>query len=653
MLKIKRFASFITFLFVLSASYSQDKTIDSLKLIVQNPKIHDTVKLYSVLTAKLQKYRETDEKYFILNHMQGSYAMKCLKKKSSPEIHKVYVQCLADYYSSMMIEYKAKGDTLKALTAIDKSISLFKSEKLYIDMHYAIVEKGRFYVKIKEYEKAAACLFTSLRYFEKQPKATIAEIGTIYSSLAGLYSAQGNNEKAIKYSKKVIAFCNDTKYQEYSEGLEHSKFVAYSTIGVASRNLKKYDDAISNFNKALEIARKSDDSFKISYVFSRIGSVKLAQLKYDEAEGYLKEALKGDLNEQALANGYTGMAQLHFAKKEYDKAYSFITKGLGLSIKTNNIDLQEVGSDILFKLSVIRKDYKKALEMYQLHDQIVDSKKIETSKNALEKQQLKYDFEKKELKLKLDSEKKAATKNNWLIALSATLVLLLLGGYFYYRNSKQRQAITILEKNQIKQKLLITQMNPHFIFNSVQNIRGLINNKQNDDAVNYLDKFSKLTRQILENSNENYISLAEEVEMIENYLSIQQLLYDNKFTFTIDVHGDIDTESIFLPPMLAQPFIENAIKHGLSNMLENGKVDIHFYLKESKLFFEVSDNGKGFNSDKKSGNHKSLAMTITKERLISYTKNKDFIVQTDNLVTSEGIVQGAKVAFEIPYIYEN
>ena len=205
----------------------------------------------------------------------------------------------------------------------------------------------------------------------------------------------------------------------------------------------------------------------------------------------------------------------------------------------------------------------------------------------------------------------------------------------------------------MKQKLLITQMNPHFIFNSVQNIRSLINNKQNDEAVDYLGKFSRLTRQILENSNENYISLKEEAEMIENYLSIQQLLYENKFTYEVTIDDDIDVESIFLPPMLAQPFIENAIKHGLSNTLQNGRISVHFYLTGNKLFFEVTDNGKGFDTQAKAGNHKSLAMTITRERLVTYTNNKDFAVQTANLVAPDGAVSGAKVVFEVPFIYEN
>jgi LytS/YehU family sensor histidine kinase len=196
-------------------------------------------------------------------------------------------------------------------------------------------------------------------------------------------------------------------------------------------------------------------------------------------------------------------------------------------------------------------------------------------------------------------------------------------------------------------------MNPHFIFNSIDNIQSLIYNKQDTDAVNYLTKFSKLTRQILENSNENYISLLEEIEMTENYLVIQQLLYNNKFNFKIDIDALIDTQTILLPPMLTQPFIENAIKHGLNNKLENGMININFFLKESKLFFEVSDNGTGFDANKKATNHKSLAMTITKERLVNYSKNQDFEVQTDNIIDSNQNIVGAKIQFEIPYIYEN
>jgi sensor histidine kinase YesM len=196
-------------------------------------------------------------------------------------------------------------------------------------------------------------------------------------------------------------------------------------------------------------------------------------------------------------------------------------------------------------------------------------------------------------------------------------------------------------------------MNPHFIFNSIDNIQSLIYNKQDQEAVSYLTKFSKLTRQILENSNENYIPLSEELMMIDNYLVIQQLLYNNTFDFSITVEDEIDAETILLPPMLTQPFIENAIKHGIQNKMVGGSIDILFSLKDSKLYFEVKDNGSGFKNVPKAENHKSLAMIITKERLNIYTKKSDFTVLTENVLDQHEKVIGAKVIFEIPYIYEN
>ncbi|AZA92783.1 hypothetical protein EG343_20400 [Chryseobacterium nakagawai] len=114
-----------------------------------------------------------------------------------------------------------------------------------------------------------------------------------------------------------------------------------------------------------------------------------------------------------------------------------------------------------------------------------------------------------------------------------------------------------------------------------------------------------------------------------------------------------DTESYFIPPMLTQPFIENAIKHGIRNKDEKGVIEIVFSFDQEKLIFKIADNGLGFNDEKKQSGHKSMAMKITKERLLNYTQNKDFEVISENKVDAEGNIKGAKIIFEIPYIHEN
>lgn len=711
------------FLSTVFSSNAQDKIIDSLKNALRNPKLHDTTRLEMIHNVARTKFTNNfDPKFHQVVDMLGEIALKNYNKKNSPALQKKYATKLATYYSSLATRHLQREEYNKALLNYDKAIALYRANKAYDDMYTVYLTKSGVYKTTNETDKQIALIFEALKFFEKDKKTYVHSLYYAYTTLAYAYRYQNEYEKAIEYSNKAIQSC-DQSYKEYpSNHTLNWKASNYQNIAYCNSKQKKYKEAINSGYKSLEITKKLGAETQTSLALSGIADMEMKLGNYNEAEKVFQEMLSmksTSSSTMSLAATYHGLGEISFNKGDLKNAEDYQEKAFELSKKTTNKTLQKDIAEMLYKINLANKNYEKALHYFEFDKKITDSTRIETSKREITEQQLKYEFEKKELQqkiiqqkklaavtleqqkrvaavkleaqkktalessknklarqqllynfekkqlnekliqgkklsaIKLESEKKTAAKNNWLIAVSSLFLLSLLGGYFYYRNNRQKQAITALEKNQIKQKLLITQMNPHFIFNSVQNIRSLITNKQNDEAVDYLGKFSKLTRQILENSNENYISLEEEVEMIENYLSIQQLLYENKFTFTINVQEEIDKESIFLPPMLAQPFIENAIKHGLSTTTENGKVDVNFFLKEEKLFFEVTDNGKGFGSETQVSNHKSLAMTITKERLVTYTKNKDFVVQTDNLVNTEGKVEGAKVVFEIPYIYEN
>ncbi|TPD68603.1 tetratricopeptide repeat-containing sensor histidine kinase [Flavobacterium microcysteis] len=657
MSRITKSALFLLLLFTFSVSYSQDRVIDSIKILIRNPKLHDTTKLRAISDAMDYHYMEQEKNYYVLNNMMGKIALENYKKSNTPELKEKYTLWLASYYSTVGTEYSFTKEREKGLVYHDKSIALFKSIKYYDEMYKNMLVKAALYVRMNQDHKAIPLIFDAVKYFEKDKEYYVDDLAYAYSGLGQIYIGQKQHQKAISYNQKAIRFYEDSYAQEPNDHTSYLKSLAYSNIAYSYSSLKKFEESIEYCNKALQITRKIKNYTITGLVLSRLGNAKMHLGKLDEAEKIFNEifSIKGlaeATNDAALSSAYYGLADLHVKKGDLNKAELYADKGFQLSKKTGSIDLQDYGAKLIYDISKATKNFEKALEMYQFHEKIVDSSQIQASKNELEQQLLKYDFEKKELNYKLAAQKKAEVKNNWLMGLSGVLFFLLIGGYFYYRNTKQKQEITKLEKNQIKQKLLITQMNPHFIFNSISNIQGLIREKKEEESISYLNKFSVLTRQILENSNENYISLEEEVGMMENYLSIQQLLYSNKFSFTLVVDEAIDQESLFLPPMLTQPFIENAIKHGLADKDQNGKIDIRFYLKESKLFFEIFDNGKGFDAPKAISNHKSLAMTITKERLISYTKNQDFVVQTDTIKDKDEKVLGAKVVFEIPYIYE-
>ncbi|NHM06664.1 hypothetical protein G4D82_05485 [Flavobacterium sp. CYK-4] len=643
---------FLIFLF--STSQAQDRRTDSLELVLKNPKLHDTTRLAYIGEVMDMYYTDAEKNYYYLNNLLGKIVLKHYSKKNHSSLHKVYTEWLSSYYCNLAAQCFHSNQQQKALAYHDKAIAVLRQIKSYDEMYVVYLVKASICIRIKKSNLAIPLIFASLKHFEKNPQKNSQQLAYVNSMLAHVYSEQKQYIKAIQYSQQSAHY-NDVYYAE--NPVNHTLYLkALDLIHIAECywQLKKYHQTISYCQKTTELARKVEAFTIVGLALSKEATAQMSLAHYDLAQKLFQEVL--DMKTLSMANDDTailtsmvGLGQLYYRKQNVALAQVYADKAYAMYHKTADINLKLKMVRLLYDVSLATQNYQKALDAYKQIQTMTDSSRILSAKNALAQQLLQYNYEKKELNLKLEAEK----KNNWLIALSGLLLLLILGGVFYYRNSRQKQSIATLEKNQIKQKLLITQMNPHFIFNSVQNIRNLIDNHKNVDAVKYLDQFSVLTRQILENSNENYIALEEEVAMTENYLSIQQLLYNHKFDYTIRVEDNIDPESVFLPPMLTQPFIENAIKHGLSAVSKNGKIDIHFFLDAGKLFFEVTDNGKGFDATKSSSNHKSLAMTITKERLIGYTKNQDFIVQADNLKDQDEKVVGAKVRFEIPYIYEN
>lgn len=217
------------------------------------------------------------------------------------------------------------------------------------------------------------------------------------------------------------------------------------------------------------------------------------------------------------------------------------------------------------------------------------------------------------------------TKFIAIVASSVVLLLLLIGLWVYIsiRNRIQRQKESlIVEKELIKleQKALRLQMNPHFIFNALNSIQALVSTNDAKTARLYLAKFSKLMRQILDNSRKTSILLENEIATLENYLAIEQFCHNNRFDFLVETEDSLLDEELEIPPMLIQPFVENAIVHGVSQMQGQGFISVKFSLVGDNLLCEIKDNGIGRQAATKMRSqrdqaHKSTALLITQERL--------------------------------------
>ena len=223
---------------------------------------------------------------------------------------------------------------------------------------------------------------------------------------------------------------------------------------------------------------------------------------------------------------------------------------------------------------------------------------------------------------------------------------------------EQRRKINELEMQmaQLKQKTLQLQMNPHVIFNTLNSIQQYIIDHDIDKAVSYLSSFSKLMRRILNNSNERFISLSDEIEAVRLYLELESMRLGNRFNYEIKIDSELDADNVEVAPLIIQPFVENAIIHGLVPKKENCFLKISLSkLGNDKLLCVVEDNGVGRKySEKikqKTGSHKSYGMSITRRRLemLSKISNDDFSVEVVDLKNDKGEPSGTRVNIVIGY----
>ncbi|MBN2612034.1 MAG: histidine kinase [Bacteroidales bacterium] len=213
-----------------------------------------------------------------------------------------------------------------------------------------------------------------------------------------------------------------------------------------------------------------------------------------------------------------------------------------------------------------------------------------------------------------------------------------------------------MEKNiiELEQEAARLQMNPHFIFNSLNSIQGFISTSDTSQAKHYLAKFARLMRMVLENSREELIPLENEVEILENYLRLEKLNANDRFDYTIKIDDEINSDQVEIPPMMIQPFVENAIIHGLRKKEEKGLVEISFRRAGRWLMVEIKDNGIGRAQSQinkpSAGKHKSTGMSVTAKRLEQLEKQSGSKtgIQITDLTDDNGAARGTAVELTIP-----
>ncbi len=436
-----------------------------------------------------------------------------------------------------------------------------------------------------------------------------------YENIGFIKEAEGRLEDALKYYETSLEYNNEINS-------EVGRVICNNSIVQIYIKQKKFLVALKLSESTLIKALEVGDQFYISISYMNLGWVKYELNHLTQAEKYLNIALD-------------------------------ISKKYGL--KSSEIEVY----NRLSELNTKKGDYQTALQEFKMAEELEKSINNERNLNYINDLVLKYESDRKSntIKALADENELVKTKleKNKLALLfgllGIILVSILFTVYDRHKNLKQEKKILTLE-----QDMLQSQMNPHFIFNSLNSIKLYIINNEKENAVYYLNKFAKLIRKILVASSEKEIPLSDELDTMELYMNIENIRFSNAIEFKILIDENVNTHNIKVPSLIIQPFLENAIWHGLSSKEEDKKIELKVEKNKKKhITISITDNGIGRKASREINNQKTLkrksvGISLTKERLANFSKRYTnmYIIKIEDLHDKQGRSSGTKVILDIP-----
>lgn len=404
--------------------------------------------------------------------------------------------------------------------------------------------------------------------------------------------------------------------------------------------------ARSCYQKAIAAAHKAGLHLLIGAISNYLAAINIEEGKFNQAEIHLKNS-KFHLD-TVLMTPYKHSSTGPF--NSFGKMVDYI---LAQQHRVYMYERQ-------FKLEIARGKTNKAIEYLHLFYQYSDSIYAQQQARQFELIMAEAEAEKTEHRIRTLSQENELNQlrlNQSLLifgSVGGAILLLSMGLLMVFQRRRNRAE---KKSASMEQRLLRAQMNPHFLFNSLASIQNYIINEKTDEATIYLSRFSQLVRNVLDNSVEENVSLENEVEATRNYLELQKVRYAGKFDYSITVAPEIDPEKTMVPPMLAQPFVENSIEHGIKHLEGSGMIQIRFAPDNGMLRFEVEDDGVGRDKaaeieGRRNIRHRSMSTSITRERLMPLNKKLKGKGQLEilDLKNETGAVCGTLVRFGIPLV---
>ena len=508
----------------------------------------------------------------------------------------------------ILLLYKLLGDSYNKSGQLDEALKYYQ---LYVDQSSPKVQKKREENKVhgnstnKERDQKAGFRSSSNSYSveDKLINQKTTELQEVQLAISDIY----NKRKQFDLSKDNIIqasgvepdtlFATDQGFYEngyqfnYEAGnilLEQGDSQAVSYLN----STYKQAELLDRPDIAAQAVDKMADWYSVN---DRIEESK--KLRYRNIE-----ILESADDQDGLADQYLEIGILELKLGETDSAEDAFGRALDLGEAMGDLEVQQKSLKEMASLAESQGEFDKALGYFKAFSNLQDSsivlkeaeleKKLDLNFTSV-KQQQRVDLLQKneEINEKTIEILRQNDKNQKILIYSLLGGILLLGGsgYLMYKNMRQRRIANQL----IALRSLRSQMNPHFIFNALNSVNLYISQKDERTANKYLTDFSRLMRSVLEQSQKDFISLQQELDMISLYLSLEHDRFKDKFNYSLDIDEELDLENVMLPPMLIQPYIENAIWHGLRYKEEIGELKVNYSLKDDKIVVSIEDDGIG------------------------------------------------------------
>jgi len=528
---------------------------------------------------------------------------------------------IANAYSVLSYLAKQQKELEKARSLINSAIETARSSNDTLSLADAINSLGNIYKDMTLFNQAIDAYFEALSLWEQYGHTE--GVALAYGNIGLVYYYQKDWNKALEFSYKKLP------YSEAAGNLWEVSKTCNLVAGIYNSK-GEHDSALVFLHRSLQLNQQMNYPAGIATVYNNFAETFLLVPDIDSSFKYVSKAIEiaQEINDPALAEYFVTLGKVHLHKKEYPSALKNTLTAHRIATGQKRPLLLTRTTELLSGIYHRLGKDDLAYIYLQQHRQLQDSISNNEYHNRVTRMEIQYEYDKKEraaefarMEERMVREQKIRQQGMYLKGLIILIMIVVLFFLLYFRHNRLQAKYTRID---LEQRLLRTQMNPHFIFNSLCAIQDLILSGKPEKANEFLARIARLMRNILENSREEFISLEKEIETVRLYLEVQQLRFESGFRYNITIDPAIEPEHYAVPPMLTQPCVENSIEHGLLPGAKRGEINVSYILSNGLMKLVVADNGVGRErAEKTAGDHanrQSLATKLTVQRLEYFKK---------------------------------